>query len=203
MVNNSEQIVKLLNFRTKDDFYFIQILKRKKEHPELGSNSHVVKTYYIKSIDDFDFHFPEMKCLADFHNARVCINLNRRSFEKMAFHTMRKVADQIMNKDFKSVRAAYNSVCGEYSQETDKIWIIDLDGEDTKKLTEISNFIRYLKPFDFINFNTGEIKEKIVATLSTKNGLHLLTHPLDVQEFKKKYSDIEIHKNNPTIIYIP
>lgn len=193
MVNNFEQIKKLLRFRTEDDFYFVQILKRKKEHPELGSNSYVVKTYYIKSLDDLDFFKEEMICLANFHNARVCINLNRRSFEKMAFHLMRKVADQIMNKDYKSARSAYNSVCGEYSQEDDKLWILDIDDKN-RIITDMVNFAeRECKPDGM----------KYVTVLPTKNGYHLIMKPFDIQKFKEKYPDIEIHKNNPTIIYIP
>jgi len=35
MIDNFEQIKKLLTFETEDDFYFGQILQRKKEHPEL------------------------------------------------------------------------------------------------------------------------------------------------------------------------
>ena len=47
MVNNFKQISDLLKFDTEDDFYYCQILKRKKEHAELGRNSVVVKTYYM------------------------------------------------------------------------------------------------------------------------------------------------------------
>lgn len=51
MINNILAIKSLLHFQSEDDFYHLQILKRKKEHPELGSNSYVVKTYYIRSVE--------------------------------------------------------------------------------------------------------------------------------------------------------
>ena len=51
MIHNIEIIKPLLRFSSEDDFYHLQILKRKKEHPELGSNSYVVKTYYVSSLD--------------------------------------------------------------------------------------------------------------------------------------------------------
>jgi len=195
MVDNFNTINKLLKFDNdnEDVFYFAQILKRKKEHPELGSNSYVVKTYYIKSLDDLEFYKGEMICLANFHDARVCINLNRRSFERMAFHTMRKVADQIMNKDFKSVRAAYNSVCGEYSQESDKLWILDIDTIGRK----VNDILLYIER------ECQPIGNKYISTIPTKNGFHLITKPFNLSEFKQKYPDIEVHKNNPTILYIP
>ena len=41
---------------------------------------------------------------------------------------LKKVTDQIINKDFKSVRKAYESVVGKFSK--DKIWIVDVDIKD-------------------------------------------------------------------------
>ena len=96
MIDNFEQISKLLSFDNNDQFYFVQVLKRKKENPELGSNSYVVKTYYIKSVDDLMFNKGEMIVLANYHNARICINLNKRSFERTCLHTLKKITDQII-----------------------------------------------------------------------------------------------------------
>lgn len=203
MINNLELIKSHLQFDSEDDFYHLQIIKRKKEHPELGSNSYVVKTYYVRSVEYLDKKMPEIIALCEFHNARACINLNRRSFEKMAFHLLKKVADQIMNKDFKSARKAYESVCGAYSNEPDKKWIVDIDTKDEKLIKEIQGFIYYLEPMEFIDLNIGSIVNKVKLTLPTKNGYHLITSPFRLDEFNKKYPGIEVHKNNPTILVIP
>lgn len=191
MINNFDTIQLLLDFRSDDDFYHCQIIKRKKEHPELRSNSYIVKTYYIKKYEELDYYRDEMIALAELHNARVQINLNRRSFEKIAFHTQKKIADQLMNKDYRSVRKAYNSCCGKYSNETDKKWIIDIDTKDSDFMEEIEELLHAkLDVQDFIE-------------LPTKNGYHIITKPFNLQEFKKYYDNIDIHKNNPTILYIP
>ena len=50
-VDNLEALLPFLKFDDKDDFYYLQILQRKKENPQLGSNSRVIKNYYIKSTD--------------------------------------------------------------------------------------------------------------------------------------------------------
>jgi len=191
MINNFDTIKLLLDFRSDDDFYHCQIIKRKKEHPELRSNSYIVKTYYIKKYEELDYYRDEMIALAELHNARVQINLNRRSFEKMAFHTQKKIADQLMNKDYRSVRKAYNSCCGKYSNETDKKWILDIDTKDSDFMEEIEELLHNrLNIHDFIE-------------LPTKNGYHIITKPFNLQEFKKYYDNIDIHKNNLTILYIP
>lgn len=196
MINNLNQIKSLLVFDTEDDFYHLQIIKRKKEHSELGSNSYVVKTYYVKSNEYLDKIFPEIKSLCDFHNARACINLNKRSFEKLAFQMLKKVTDCILNKDYKSVRKAYESVCGAYSNDRSKKWIIDLDGK-------IQNSFDYIYNMNELINNIEPIGCKTICRVSTKNGSHLITNPFNVLKFKEKYPNIEIHKNNPTILYIP
>jgi hypothetical protein len=182
MIDNIVAIKDLLTFESEDDFYHLQILKRKKENPELGSNSYVVKTYYINSIEYLDSKIDEIIHLCNFHNARACINLNRRSYEKIAFHTLKKVTDQIMNKDFKSVRKAYESVCGSFSNEKDKKWIIDIDHKDFD-LSEVKRHVFYnnlISNIQSLIFQTG--KDDTITTIPTKNGFHLITRPFNLEK---------------------
>jgi hypothetical protein len=37
----------------------------------------------------------------------------------------------------------------------------------------------------------------------TKNGIHLITNPFNLNAFKFGFPNIDVHKNNPTILYIP
>ena len=196
MINNFHKIKQMLSFSSEDDFYHLQIIKRKKENPELSSNSMVVKTYYIKSIENLEFHLPEIKLLCEYHNARGYINLNKRSFEKTSFNTLKKITDQIINKDFKSTRNAYNSVCGQLSnaKKDEKRWIIDVDcpvyTNDDYGLFEIDKILSLLP------------NGVCIAILQTKNGWHLITKPFDLQKYKKHINH-DIHKNNPTILISP
>lgn len=199
MINNFEQIKGLLEFDSGDDFYHLQILKRKKENPELGSNSYVVKTYYVTSTDYLDFKKQEIIDMCISNNARACINLNRRSFERIAFHTLKKVTDQIMNKDYYSVRKAYESVCGSFMNEPNKKWILDFDTKDESFLPVLKERLSDLRPEG----------DKFIDKIETKNGYHIITKPFDKQAFNYLFSGwlvIEkpaIQDNNPTILYIP
>lgn len=193
MIDNFELIKPLLDFPSEDTFLFCQVLKRKKENPEIGSNSYVVKTYFIKSLEDLEFYREEMICLANFHNARVYINLNSRSFEKTAFNTLKKITDQIMNKDFKSVRKAYNSVCGMHS-EGDKKWIIDVDEPNFDNLDKIKIALSNVQPHG---------NSKFITTIPTKNGYHVITKPFNVEQFNGLLQGYEIHRQNPTILFCP
>lgn len=203
MINNFKLIEPLLYFPNPgDSFYFLQILQRKKDFlgERLGgsnNNSRLIKAYYLNSAERFEMHKEEIIKLCDVFGARASINLNPRSFEKAGFQVMVKIANQMCNKDFYSIRKAYDSICGEHHHETDRRWIIDIDDQDQGKVTLIKNFIEGLQL---------EIKDrvyKVLAIVPSKSGFHLITNPFNVAEFRKLFPDIEIHKNNPTNLYIP
>jgi len=203
MIDNKELIKPLLIFPKKEDsFYFVQILQRKKDHKGecLGgsnNNSRLIKAYYINSIEKLEKQWEEMTKLAQLFEARVSINLNPRSFEKAGFQLLSKVAHQMENKDFYNIRKAYDSVLGNYHSEMDKRWLIDIDKEDLDKTEEIVNFVESLqsmitnKPY------------KIFARIPSKSGMHIITNPFNLDNFKRNYHSIEIHKNNPTSLWIP
>lgn len=195
MIDNFNQIKDILEFDSEDDFYHLQILKRKKEHPELKSNAIVIKSYYISSIDYLIEKKEEIIAICNHHTARACINLNRRSFEKIAFQLLRKVTDQILNKDFRSARKAYESVCGAYPNEKNKKWIVDIDTNDIEIVRDIARAIYYCDP------HPGEVK--VDAVIKTKNGYHLISKPFNTTQFAHKYPNIDIQKDNPTLLYFP
>lgn len=194
MINNFEKISHHLIFESSDDFYHLMILKRKKEHPELGSNSVTVHTYYVNSLEHFKNIEREVINLCEFHNARAYINLNKRSYEHLAFQTLRKVADIILNKDYSHVKYAFNSVCGAYSNaKADKKWIVDID--DTKEVSPLM--------MAYIDNECMPYGSKCLDIIPTKNGVHLITKPFDLRKFQEKYPDVQVQKNNPTVLFIP
>jgi len=204
-VNNFEQIKAMLVFDNEDEFYHLQILKRKKEHPDLGSNSLVIKTYYIASVEYLEMKREEIITLCDFAQARAYINLNRRSFEKIAYQTLMKVTSQIMNKDFRSARKAYESVCGAHSNEKNRKWIIDIDWSDfgDRALNSNSQMVLVSQIAATIVPLLKEAGHPIaIDVVNTKNGVHLITGSFNPMTFKDKFPKVDIQKNNPTILYI-
>lgn len=199
MVDNFKQIRGLLNFRSDDDFYFLQILQRKKDHKEgkvngTNNNSRLVKAYYVKSLEQFDFIEPEVKAMCDLFIARAGINLNRRSFKKMQLQHLRKITEQLLNKDYHKSHRAYNTVCGAYNDDKDKKWILDIDDPKFNP-DELLSHIAQCQP----------VGEKYIETIPSKNGYHLIVRPFNILEFTSaaRWGEIEIHKNNPTNLYIP
>lgn len=204
MIDCLELIKDLLVFETNDDFYFLQILQRKKENPNLGSNSKVIKNYYISSTEQLIEKYDEIKSLCNMFNARASLRLNKRSFEKVAFKSLENFANVMQTKEYKHIMNCYDKACGLLNNEKQKKWIVDIDRNELVWLEHIINSVQESEP----NGN------KIIIQLSTKSGIHLITKPFNVIQFKENLKNklskyflgeitIDIHKDNPINLYIP
>lgn len=204
MKNNLEKILPLLKFDSDDDFYYLQILQRKKDNPHIGSNSRIIKNYYIKSEQYLLDRFEEIKTLCEVFNARASIRLNKRSFEKVAFKNLTNISNTMMNKDFKFLKSSYDRACGLGHNSKDRTWVVDIDENEVIWCEQIMNAIQYCDPQG----------DKIMLSLESKTGIHLITKPFNVEQFNKNLTEelkaykmgaiqIDIHKDNPTSLYIP
>ena len=174
-------------------FYFVQILQRTKENPDLGKNNNLIRTYNIYSKEYLDKKKEEIIKLATAVNARVYIHLNRRSFKQLAFELLEDVAHQMKSGQFQTISHSYDSICGKHHIKQDKSWVLDMDGDNLCPLDEYLDILHGIEP----------IGNKFITIVNTKNGYHLITKPFNSQKFSEIYPDIQIHKNNPTILYVP
>ncbi len=195
MIDVFDKIKELLVFESEDDFYYLQILQRRKDNPDVGSNSRIIKNYYIGNIAYLEDRYEEIKSLCDQFNARAMLRLNKRSYAKVAFKTMQNIANSLSNDQYSFIRKSYDRACGNGHNSKNKTWIIDIDGEFFKDewVLEIIDFINGCRPGG----------DKLIMQLPTKNGVHLITKPFDLHDFKRMYSEIDVHKDNPINLYIP
>lgn len=199
-IDNFDKIKPLLEFPSTDAFYFLQILQRKKDFPgeRIGgsnNNSRLIKSYHITSVEHLETHREEIIKLCQVFGARAGINLNPRSFQKVAFKTIQKIADQMSSSDFYSVRKAYDSVCGIYTAEMDKRWLVDIDSKDETFLYQVYRLIAEL------HSHIENRNYRILDVIETKSGYHIITNPFNLGAFHQAHPDIEVHKNNPTLLY--
>lgn len=97
-----------------------------------------------------------------------------------------------MNEDYEHIYRAYTTVCGQYKYESNPTFIIDIDEELGRKHNDMIRFIEQ---------ECEPIGNKFVTIVPTKNGSHVIMKAFNISKFKEKYPDIDIHKNNPTILY--
>lgn len=198
-VDNFDIIRELLTFNAPDNYYFVQVLMRKKDAKKgtkvngTNNNSRLIKDYYIKSLEDFDFYKPEIIELCKLFNARAGIDLNTKSLLNTSWRALELLTANIQSNHLNKVHKIFASAAGKVSGK-DKKWIIDLDGDQVHMKDDILKYIHSVEPFD---------KEKLIAEIPSKNGLHLITIPFNLSSFKDVFKDVDIHKQNPTNLYIP
>ena len=188
MINNFELIKNFVEFQNNDDFFFVYILKRKRENPNIKRDSISIHNYYFSSIKDFDKYHDEIVDLCNDNNARCYINLNKRSFKEVALESNFKTAELLKNNQYRAVYKTYLSACGKNSNEKIKKWIIDLEKEDISHLENIKYMIE----------SSGSV---IYLQIPTKNGIHLVVKGFDSRKFRESFPTIEIKEDNPTILY--
>lgn len=205
MINNLELIKPLLNFENPGDFYMLYVFKRKKDQPEGERDNHqsvrTIKTYVVSSVEYLEKRYDEIKQLCEMFKARAYIHIQKQNHNDVAMNMIKTIIDRVQSGQINQ-QHVFDSVVGQLKTK-EKRWVVDIDTKDETELKKIKECIYYLRPMNFIDSNTGEIEDKIITTIPTKSGFHLITKRFDVMEFKKNYPDIDIQKKNPTLIYYP
>jgi hypothetical protein len=202
MINNFDQIRKTMEFPDKNSFYFLQVLKRRKDNPDLDKDMKHLSDYYIYSLEQFDDLKERVITQCDSENARAYFRINRRDAKKVAMQVLKRTVDYIMSEDYRAVKSAFASCAGEFHSDPDKKWIVDVDWKDIPPGID-----REL----YLNVLIGEVQKLVsetgrdgtVYTVPTKNGIHVITRPFNLKVFRDLYKDIDVHKDNPTILYCP
>ena len=198
MIDNFELIKPLLTFPNDDIYYHLQILRRGKDHPELPAANRMIKAYFICSLESLDYVEQEIKDLCKFFEARAYINLAPKSIRKTTMLQLKYLAQRAYEGDFKKIWKSWNTCAGEIKGKEPR-WVVDVDDisiDNTNLQKEnyeerLVKYLAYLEP----------IGNKVIAKIPTKSGFHLITTPFNLQQFKEKCSDIDVHKNNPTLLY--
>lgn len=204
MINNFEKLRKFLTFEDDGDFYFIQILKRRKDNPTMKKDMVWISDFYIYSFDDYDLQYETITKTCEAHNARAYFRYNKRNAKKIALQMLKRVTDVIISEDYKNVKRCYSSVCGEFHSDKDKKWVIDYDYMESEKPNDWKDTLLINDIKEIVTELQKETKkEPLIELIESKNGLHIITRPFNLQVFKEKYPTIDVHKDNMSILYCP
>ena len=195
MIDNIDVVKSLLNFSKPGDFYMLYVFKRKKDQPEGERDNHqsvrTIKTYCVDSLEYLDKRYDEIKQLCEMFKARAYIHVQKQNHRDVSLEMLSTLAQRIKNGS-QVQKGLFDSVVGQIKTQ-EKRWIVDIDIKDFKTLVEVGGFIDNLRP----------IGNKVITTIPTKNGFHLITERFDVISFKNRYPEIDIQKKNPTLLYYP
>ena len=200
IVDNFNVFKKIINTLNDDEFYFVQILIRGKDgHTEPGINcnnkNRLIKFYTIKSAEHLEKVENEIKSICNAVNARAYIHPTKRSFKAVSKECLKATVEMFLSENNMGLKGAYSTACGKSYITSDKKFVIDLDDENAsqEKIKEIVDYI------------TNECEplshNKLCYRVDTAHGMHLITTPFNTAKFYQKFPDIDVHKNNPTLLY--
>lgn len=180
IVDNFAEIRSLMKFETPNDFYFVQIMQRKKDGNQgVIDSAHnqyrVIKSYYIRSFADFDRRVPKIKELCIDNNARCYININRRDSVDVCWEAINTYMDLIRNSRTYQGYAVFDHACG-VAKSKDKMWMVDVDSKDENYLNKVK---------EIINQCRGKNLDHIIKVIPSKAGYHLITEKFDSKQFKQ------------------
>ena len=101
MINNVEKIAELLKFDESGDiFYFLQVIKRKKDNPDLKGDIKICSKY-VRSLDYFYFLLNnEIIPICELLHARCYISLIPRSIKKLGKLELSIIAERVCTENY-------------------------------------------------------------------------------------------------------
>ena len=186
-VDNFDIIRPFLNFEDADALYCVSVIMRRKDNPEMSKATKLVRTYHIRSLENFDKCIPSIRSECSAMQARAYIDTNAKSVKKVALLALRKAAELISENQNDAVRNAYELACGSAPCIGQKSWLVDIDVKDERV---VSDTIERVKA----------VGGAIILTLPTVNGSHVLTSPFPLKKFNKA-DNVSVVKHGITLLY--
>ena len=198
-INNFDLILDQLSFNNRDEFYFVQVIQRRKDGNEglhVRSGYRLIKSYYIYSKQELIDLKDRIIELCRNNNARAYINPNVRNAKEVALECIKKYADLVLNDNSFMGNNIWDSSCGcTRARGYKALWIIDVD--NLEHLETINTIINSCQGAP------GEIIKYVVPTV---HGCHLITYGFNREEFNNRLREtevgyVDVHKDNPTLLY--
>ena len=179
-IDNFAKVQPLLDFG-KDTYYFVQIIKRRKDQGNEGMSLSELCVWqrFIDKPETLDLYKQEIQELCTIYNARAYIELNPRSLERWSIELTRKLLDRISLHDFQSVQRLPSKVA--LSEETIKTrgllidrrrWMLDVDEPTTIPIAD-----RWI--------TENEVRK--ISTIPTLSGAHII-----IESFNYKRAGLKL-----------
>ena len=198
-----------MSFPSNDDSrfcYVIELIRRGKDHPELPAANYHFKNYYIFSLEQLNKYEEEIKTLCKTFGFRAYASVNYKDLQQVMLDTNAEMARRIALNDFKRPHAIFESCLGKNTPKASGRFIVDIDNidintkEGAEELHSVKEVINSCKSEYF------ESRQIIVKVFLTRSGLHIITRPFNLAEFREKCKakglpEYDVKKNHVTLLY--
>ena len=200
MIDNFELIKSMFYFNEANNMFFhCQIVQRAKDHKPNKVKEKTINTYLIKSKEHLDSLKDEIILLCEHYGARAYINVAGKDFEAVNRLMLLKLAEYNYMAGISNINPIkiLNSTVGEVKSRNSK-WIIDIDDLSIK-----DSILEWLdKENDNSDHRNGRYLY-VIAEIPTVQGCHLITTPFNTKAFSEVFPNVDVHKNNGTLLYYP
>ena len=196
VIDNFDKLVSYFNvLKSKEDFYYVQVIQRKKDGHK--KSERIIKNFYIYSKEDFLKKKDYIIELCNQHNARAYFWINPRNSRKIALECVKSYADLVAQGNCTKGYKVWDKKCGANpAPGYEHSWIVDVDDKEyLEEITKLVNVCRSSHP-----------GKTVFDIIPTAQGYHLLTFGFDLHHFKQllkigSLEDVDVHKDNPTLLY--
>jgi len=187
-----------MDFSGDGEFYFLEVLQRKKDFPESEREAvrdhRVLACWLVDSIEKLDRIEEEVKALCQLKNARAYLNVCKKAKKSAALQLMRECVSMIENEEYRGLEGKLASAAGKCSAVKGfKKFLIDVDTRDLETLKEVRRLVEEAGP------------GAKVTVFPSPSGWHFVTDPFDVQKFNElggsKLENVEVKHNASTVLY--
>lgn len=208
MINNLQLILPYLHFNEGNYmFMYVYIVQRAKDLENKVGNRNCNKSYFIRSREHLESLMPEIILLCEHYGARAYIDLAVKDFNELQKLMLVKIACSIQQNFILNPEILLNSTVKELKPKKQH-YIVNIDDKSIKQ--QITDWIYYwflekyrkgpntLMPAEYFAERT------IKNIIPTEDGLHLITDPFNIEEFKKVFPNINVYSNSiGTLLYYP
>lgn len=189
-----------------DGFFKFEALVRTKDDPEnvfiqQHKGSFLVHSWVVKTLNQYDKYIDEMVKLCDLTGARLYVNLDQKSTEKLvidlADSSMSLIKQMLRNNQI-STKNTFNLLNSITSRGTTSIhdtrkYLFDVDSKDVKVLSQTLNLI-----------TANNSIERCMVVLDSPNGWHVVVDRFNIEDIREKLDlmeDVEVKDNALTVVY--
>ena len=158
------------NLSDQGDFYFVQVIQRKKEC-NIGSNNNVIKDYHFFDKKSFLNKKEEIVTLCKTFNARAYFWINPRNCKQVQYEIIREALEAIECNSKKLFKCVSKAIGQRRNTNYKSKWILDFDTKDWNLINKYLDLVRECRPY--IN--------KILYYIHTINGIHVITLGFDLE----------------------
>lgn len=184
------------NLTHQGDFFFVQVIQRRKDC-NINTNYNVIKNYCFFDKETFLEKKEEIIILCKAFNARAYFWVNPRNCKEVQYELIREALESVELGTNKLYTCISKAIGHKRSSHYKAVWILDFDTKDTELITKYLDIAMGCK-----HSGSGLVFDLI----PTVNGYHALTKGFDLKQFNQqldiaKLDSIDIHKDNPTVLY--